>query len=97
MIRRIVKLSFHPEQVTAFLELFHSNKEKIRGFSGCISVDLLRDIDQDNIFFTYSLWDEPSSLESYRKSELFKSIWSETKIKFNDKPEAWSVKLIDNE
>ena len=30
----------------------------------------------------------------YRNSELFKSIWAETKVFFNDKPLAWSVDKV---
>jgi len=47
------------------------------------------------VFFTYSYWNDESDLENYRKSELFKNIWSATKKNFSAKPEAWSVhKLV---
>ena len=33
-------------------------------------------------------------LDNYKHSELYKDIWSKTKILFNSKPEAWSVDKI---
>ena len=33
-------------------------------------------------------------LENYRHSTLFKAVWAETKLKFNGKPEAWSVNKL---
>jgi hypothetical protein len=33
-------------------------------------------------------------LENYRNSDLFKGVWAETKIKFSDRPEAWSFEEI---
>lgn len=95
MIKRIVKLTFKPEEVKSFLMLFDANKEKISGFPGCQSVELLQDIDRPNIFFTYSFWNAVEDLERYRNSDLFKEIWAHTKVKFDDKPEAWSVQAID--
>lgn len=92
---RIVKLSFHPENIDQFRSLFNGSKEKIRAFDGCNRLELLNDINNPNIFFTYSYWDKPSSLEKYRQSDLFNSVWSNTKVWFNAKPEAWSVDQKD--
>jgi heme-degrading monooxygenase HmoA len=58
---------------------------------GCNHLELLNDIKTSNIFFTYSYWDSENDLNNYRDSELFKEVWSKTKVLFNDKPEAWSV------
>ena len=84
-------MAFRPEKVGDFINAFEARKELIAGFEGCSGVDLLRDINQPNIFFTYSKWQEEASLEKYRQSELFQSTWAEVKQLFNDKPEAWSV------
>jgi len=46
------------------------------------------------VFFTYSYWDSEKDLNNYRDSQLFKEVWSNTKILFNLKPEAWSVDKI---
>ena len=94
MFVRIVKMSFHPEHIETFLANFETQKDSIRNFPGCKFLELYRDKDNPEIFFTYSFWEQPSDLENYRRSELFFSIWSKTTVLFNDKPEAWSVDKI---
>lgn len=94
MIERIVKLSFHTESISVFKTIFEQNKLKINGFKGCLMVNLLQDIHNENVFFTYSRWESESDLNAYRNSSLFKEVWSETKILFNAKPEAWSTHII---
>ena len=91
MFVRIVKLSFHEENIPAFLENFELNKQKIRNASGNRFLELYQDKNNKCIFFTYSYWETEADLENYRNSELFKEVWSLTKKLFNDKPEAWSV------
>lgn len=94
MFVRIVKMSFDSDQIQTFLNLFESKKEFIRNYPGCRYLELYRDKNQNNIFFTYSYWEEETDLESYRHSELFKNVWAQTKVLFNEKPEAWSVDKI---
>ena len=94
MIKRIVKMEFEPENVSAFVNIFKTNKDIITTFDGCHSVELLRDINTQNIFFTYSIWDSESSLNKYRESNTFKDIWSKTKPLFSKKAKAWSVEEI---
>ena len=77
--------------IEIFLENFNNNKEKIRNFKGCRLLELYRDKKEPTIFFTYSYWESEQDLENYRKSELFKTVWTKTKKLFNKKPEAWSV------
>ena len=91
MLIRIVKLSFHPEHIPAFLDNFHVMKDEIRKAQGNRLLELYRDRENDNVFFTYSYWESAEDLENYRKSELFSGVWSFTKKLFNAKPEAWSV------
>lgn len=93
MIKRIVKMSFHPDKVEAFLEWFNQHKNHIRNFEGCIHLELWRDKHSPNIFYTYSIWKDEQSIENYRNSELFNQVWSYTKQLFNDKPLAFSVSL----
>lgn len=98
MFVRLVKMSFHENQIDEFLANFNENKNEIRHFKGCQFLELYRDQTHTNIFFTYSYWDTEADLEAYRHSELFKSVWSKTKPLFNAKPEAWSVdKLVSLE
>ena len=91
MFVRIVKMSFEPSKVDGFLAYFESKKHFIRNFAGCEFLELYRDKNDTNVFFTYSYWREESDLENYRNSDLFKTVWATTKQSFNDKPEAWSV------
>ena len=91
MFVRIVKMSFHSKHINEFLILFEEKKEFIRNSNGCQLLELYQDKTNQEIFFTYSYWENESDLENYRNSSLFKSVWAKTKTFFNDKPEAWSV------
>lgn len=95
MFVRIVKMKFQEDQIDTFLENFNQNKEKIRNFPGNRFLELYRDKNDTQIFFTYSYWENETDLENYRNSELFKEVWNFTKKLFCDKPEAWSLdKLV---
>ena len=92
---RIVKLTFSPEHRQDFIDLVAQYKDQIRSYLGCQRVDFLNDRQNENIFFTYSHWDNPECLDAYRKSDLFNKVWSQVKQWFADKPEAWSVEELD--
>ncbi|MFD1096232.1 putative quinol monooxygenase [Salegentibacter chungangensis] len=94
MLVRIVKMGFKPDKIEEFLSDFEKKKEMIRGFEGCEFLELYRDKDNTNRFFTYSYWQDEKALERYRHSELFKGVWAKTKVLFNEKPEAWSVDKV---
>jgi len=94
MIKRIVKMNFKKEAIEDFKCLFLAHKDDIRSFEGCLSLSLLQDLEDNSTFFTYSYWKSEQLLDSYRQSDLFHSIWSKTKILFNQRPQAWSVKEI---
>lgn len=94
MITRIVKMTFEPSKVDEFLEVFNNAKALIRGFKGNTYLELIQDIHQPNILFTYSKWEQEEDLENYRKSELFATTWAKTKVLFADKPQAWSVNSV---
>ncbi len=87
-------MTFKAEEISAFLTLFNNKKNLIAGFPGCQGVRLLNDVHSSEIFYTYSHWNSPNDLDNYRNSELFREVWAETKIKFSDKPEAWSYEEI---
>ncbi len=91
MLVRIVRMTFKPEEVNTFLELFETVKLKIRSFEGCEHLELLRDYDNASIYHTYSVWNDGDHLEKYRKSELFQDTWAKTKVLFADKPKAFSL------
>ncbi|GAA4231512.1 antibiotic biosynthesis monooxygenase [Postechiella marina] len=96
MLVRIVKLSFFEKHIDEFLDNFELNKLKIRHFEGCQFLELYRDKNNTNVFFTYSYWNSEVDLNNYRNSDLFKGIWSKTKVLFNAKPEAWSVNKLES-
>jgi quinol monooxygenase YgiN len=91
MIIRIVKMTFIPDKVNDFLNVFADAKNKILNCEGCKHVELLQDTEHQNILFTYSHWEKPEDLEKYRNSELFITTWAKTKILFAGKAEAWSL------
>jgi quinol monooxygenase YgiN len=94
MIKRIVKMSFHPEKVAEFRQIFASSWTKIRDFEGCSHVELLQDQNDPSVFFTYSLWQSEEHVNHYRNSELFKKVWTATRALFKEKAQAWSVAEI---
>ena len=91
MIKRFVKMTFKPENIDRFTDIFIASKNLIAAREGCQHVELLQDINNPTVFFTLSIWDDPKYLEAYRQSELFAGVWAKTKILFAEKPEAWSV------
>jgi len=95
MFVRIVKMNFKAANIELFLKNFNMNKEKIRNSKGCNLLELYRDKNDSNTFFTYSYWESEADLEVYRNSELFKVVWGKTKVLFNNKPEAWSVDKVE--
>jgi heme oxygenase (mycobilin-producing) len=94
MITRIVKMTFAADKVETFLEVFHVNAEKIRTYPGCIQMQLLRDLHNENIYYTYSHWKSEEDLNHYRNSSLFREIWAATKVGFAEKAVASSLVLI---
>lgn len=91
MITRIVKMHFKANEIESFLVVFEKQKEFIARFEGCTHVELLQDKKDACQFFTYSHWKNEKALELYRKSDFFRTIWSGVKLKFDQKPEAWSL------
>ncbi len=94
MIVRIVKMTFESSEIESFKAMFDSKKTLIRNFEGCQFLELYQDHNNKSIFFTYSYWTSEEALNAYRHSELFKEVWAQTKKKFADKPEAWSVNKL---
>jgi len=96
MITRIVKLTFKPESVQGFKEIFYASQKQILAFEGCIRVDLMNDINNECTFFTLSYWTSEEDLDNYRHSYLFINTWSKVKPLFSEKAEAWSLSLNQN-
>lgn len=94
MITRIVKMVFREEEVGAFLRLFEERRSLIRNFEGCTHLELWRDKNHPQTFFTYSFWDSEAHLDAYRTSPFFEDTWQQTKVKFAARPEAWTVEQL---
>lgn len=88
-------MSFQPELVDQFMEIFNRSKNDIAAFPGCKGLRLLRDVHHPHILFTYSYWESEENLNHYRDSDLFKTTWAGTRKLFNQKPIAWSVVTCD--
>lgn len=96
MITRIVCMTFDPERTGEFLAVFEANKNFIAGFEGCLQLELQRDTAEPNVFFTISRWRSEEDLENYRRSDLFRNTWAQTRILFSAKPRAWSMQSLFN-
>ncbi len=94
MLIRYVRMTFQEDKTEAFQEIFNNSKDKIRAMNGCQYLELMRDINQPNIFMTHSHWTSEADLNNYRDSELFKSTWAKTKVLFAEKPLAFSVESL---
>ena len=90
MIIRIVRMHFAATNIPIFLEIFDQHKEVIRHFPGCHHLQLLKDARDPLCYTTLSHWDELESLDNYRNSELFSSVWNRVKPLFSKRTEAFS-------
>jgi quinol monooxygenase YgiN len=95
MITRVVKLTFRPECVAEFMIIFEDSKSKISTFEGNDYLALMKDTNNENVFFTISQWQANENLEAYRDSAYFKAVWSKTKALFAEKAQAWTLDKID--
>ena len=91
MVIRIVKMTFELEYIDRFQELFEGWKPRIRAFPGCLHLELLHDVDDPRVFFTYSHWKEVGDLEAYRTSPVFGEVWPVVKPLFALPTQAWTV------
>lgn len=91
MIIRIVRMHFTEAGVGEFLEIFRANETDIRNFEGCTHLELLKDLDNDLVYTTLSHWRDAESLERYRKSALFSSVWGRVKTLFAERTQAFSL------
>ena len=95
MLIRTVRMTFRKDEVANFLKVFNESKTKIRNFPGCTHLDMLKDYHTDNIYLTYSFWENADALENYRNSKLFEGVWAKTKVLFKDKPLAFSSEKVE--
>ena len=91
MIIRIVRMHFTEAGVNEFRGIFNANKSAIANFEGCTHLELLKDIEDDLAYTTLSYWRDEESLERYRRSELFGSVWGRVKTLFAERTLAYSM------
>lgn len=91
MITRIVKMTLEPENISGFKTIFYELHKLIMAFDGCSHVELMKDVNNECIYFTISHWRNVEDLDAYRQSYLFKNTWSKVKPLFSEKAEAWSL------
>lgn len=94
MLIRIVRMTFEPENVPAFLAIFHASAERIRQQPGCQSVELWQDQQNPAIYCTHSRWNDETALNAYRKSALFGEVWPATKRLFAASAVAFSSMVV---
>lgn len=97
MIKRIVKLTFRTDAIPIFLEIFEQSAPKILQSEGCHHLELWRAKSPDNVFFTYSYWEDEAALDRYRASDFFQHTWRKTKLLFSERPAAWSVEVLSQQ
>jgi len=90
-LTRVVRLTFMPDRVNEFLEIFRDSAALIRSSEGCLGVRLMRDSENHNVFFTISVWESEDHLGRYRDSALFRETWARTKVLFAAPPLAHST------
>jgi quinol monooxygenase YgiN len=94
MLVRIVRMTFQPDRVDDFLDIFDASADQIRAFPGCRHLELWRDARYPNIFTTFSHWDDATHLDDYRRSDLFRLTWQKTKPLFAGPPGAHSYDRV---
>lgn len=94
MLIRVVKMTFREGAVEDFLPVFDKYKERIRAAEGCTHLQLWQDVNNANIVFTYSHWEDEKYLLAYRHSDVFAEVWPKAKALFAVPAEAWSVDAL---
>ncbi len=87
-------MTFAPEQVPAFLKIFHRSQYQIRLMPGCRFLELWQDAEQPHIYCTHSHWESEEALNEYRRSELFGQVWPATKALFAAPAQAFSAHQV---
>lgn len=94
MLIRIVRMTFRPDAVDAFLRIFEQTAPAIRNFPGCRHLELWQDRDAGNVLTSFSHWISEDALERYRNSALFQETWAGVTPLFDARPVAHSHKVL---
>jgi len=87
-------MSFAEDRIDDFLAIFDHASEKIRAQPGCLSLELLADVQAPAALITLSVWESEEALDRYRSSDLFLVTWAKTKALFSGPPEATSFSRL---
>ncbi len=93
MIVRIVALKCKPEDLAAFRLLLQESSPRVRGVPGCLSLQIVADVDDPTSFYTLSTWRNVADLEAYRTGPLFANIWPRVKALLRER--AWASTCED--
>ena len=91
MITRFVKLTIKESEIDTFKNIFKENQNVIMSSEGCFHAELLQDVEDPCVFFTFSKWESVVHLNRYRDSDIFREIWKRSKKTFSSSAEAWSL------
>ena len=89
----MVRLTFSPETVDAFDEMYVQFEARIEAWPGCQMVRSMKVPGQPCQRATLSFWETQNDLDAYRKSTLFGEVWPATKAFCAAPPEAQSYEL----
>ena len=95
MLIRIVRMTFEPENIPAFLAIFRAAEARIRQQPGCQCVELWQDAANPAIYCTHSRWADETALNAYRRSALFGEVWPATKRLFAASAVAFSSVVVE--
>ena len=87
-------MTFKEDKIPEFLSVFSKFQSRIRNAEGCLSLELIQDINQPNRISTLSRWENERFLDIYRNSDTFKEVWPLTKLLFSEKTQASSHIII---
>jgi quinol monooxygenase YgiN len=87
-------MTFMESRIDDFMDLEKSICRDIRRFKGCRHLEILQDIHNRCVFFSYSHWESESDLEDYRRADFFKETWATLCRWFREAPETWTLKIL---
>jgi len=92
MIKRIVRLTMKDAAAkVSFQEIYRSRNPLKNGVKGCREVKVMKDVNDDNVYYTVSTWEHNDDLEAYRASEYFAETWPMVKAQLSKRAEAFSM------
>lgn len=88
---RIVKMTFAEGNREKFLAVYKEVEPFIQKMPGLQELKLYSLLDNKQVLFTLSRWEDASFLEAYRNSDLFKETWDKVKPLISEPAQAYSL------